>query len=97
MTRDHFVAECREFLDRNAPRRLGVGGGAPPLGRAALFKSRAEEEATIPAARRYRAAKFDAGTYGTCETCGRPISEERLEAIPYATQCIDCRRRGERG
>ena len=37
------------------------------------------------------------GTFGLCETCGQPISEERLEAIPYATQCIDCRRKGERG
>jgi RNA polymerase-binding protein DksA len=37
------------------------------------------------------------GTFGICETCGKPISEERLEAIPYATQCIDCRRKGERG
>jgi RNA polymerase-binding protein DksA len=36
------------------------------------------------------------GTFGICETCGQPISEERLEAIPYATQCIDCRRKGER-
>jgi len=41
--------------------------------------------------------RIDEGTYGTCETCGQPISEERLEAIPYATQCIDCRRKGERG
>ena len=37
------------------------------------------------------------GTFGICESCGQPISEERLEAIPYATQCIDCRRKGERG
>jgi RNA polymerase-binding protein DksA len=36
------------------------------------------------------------GTFGICQTCGEPISEERLEAIPYATQCIDCRRKGER-
>ena len=41
--------------------------------------------------------RIEEGTFGTCETCGQPISEERLEAIPYATQCIDCRRKGERG
>jgi RNA polymerase-binding protein DksA len=41
--------------------------------------------------------RIDEGTFGICATCGRPISEERLEAIPYATQCIDCRRKGERG
>jgi RNA polymerase-binding protein DksA len=41
--------------------------------------------------------RIEDGTFGICETCGQPISEERLEAIPYATQCIDCRRKGERG
>ena len=41
--------------------------------------------------------RIEDGTFGACETCGQPISEERLEAIPYATQCIDCRRKGERG
>ena len=40
--------------------------------------------------------RIDEGTFGVCETCGQAISEERLEAIPYATQCIDCRRKGER-
>ena len=42
-------------------------------------------------------AKIGAGTFGICETCGQPIAEERLMAIPYATQCIDCKRREERG
>jgi DnaK suppressor protein len=41
--------------------------------------------------------RLDQGTYGTCEACGRPISEERLEALPYATKCIDCKRLEERG
>ncbi len=41
--------------------------------------------------------KIEAGTFGICETCGEPIAEERLAAIPYATQCIDCKRREERG
>jgi len=42
-------------------------------------------------------AKIEAGTFGICETCGQPIAAERLLAIPYATQCIDCKRREERG
>ena len=41
--------------------------------------------------------RIEAGTYGMCQTCGKPIGDDRLEAIPYATQCIDCRRREERG
>jgi RNA polymerase-binding transcription factor DksA len=31
-----------------------------------------------------------AGTYGVCEECGRPISQDRLAARPEATLCIEC-------
>lgn len=37
-------------------------------------------------------AKIAAGTYGTCERCGDPIAEERLDAIPWALLCIDCKK-----
>jgi DnaK suppressor protein len=37
-------------------------------------------------------AKIAAGTYGTCERCGDPIAEERLDAIPWAILCIDCKK-----
>jgi len=39
--------------------------------------------------------KIDLGTYGVCERCGRPIGLERLEALPWAILCIDCKQRGE--
>lgn len=35
-------------------------------------------------------ARVDAGTYGTCERCGGPIGEHRLEARPVARTCIGC-------
>jgi DnaK suppressor protein len=38
-------------------------------------------------------AKFDRGTYGACERCGQPISEERLDAIPWARLCISCKQK----
>jgi RNA polymerase-binding protein DksA len=41
--------------------------------------------------------RIDDGTFGTCVRCGTQIAEERLEAIPYATRCIDCQRLAERG
>lgn len=34
--------------------------------------------------------KFDEGTYGLCERCGKPINEKRLRALPAATHCIEC-------
>jgi DnaK suppressor protein len=40
--------------------------------------------------------RIEAGTFGACVRCGKPIAEERLEAIPYATRCIDCQRLAER-
>jgi DnaK suppressor protein len=33
-------------------------------------------------------AKLDDGTYGTCDECGEPIGDERLEAIPWAVLCV---------
>jgi RNA polymerase-binding protein DksA len=41
--------------------------------------------------------RIDAGTYGRCERCAKPIAQERLEALPWATKCIDCKRLEERG
>jgi len=42
-------------------------------------------------------ARLDAGTFGTCIRCGRAIAAERLEALPWAAHCIDCRRELDRG
>jgi DnaK suppressor protein len=35
-------------------------------------------------------SKIDAGTYGVCESCGKPIGPARLEAKPAARYCMDC-------
>ncbi len=40
--------------------------------------------------------RIEDGTFGTCQTCGQEIGEDRLSAIPWATQCIDCKRKEER-
>ena len=37
-------------------------------------------------------ARREAGSYGICESCGRPIGAERLAARPAARTCIDCAR-----
>jgi RNA polymerase-binding protein DksA len=42
-------------------------------------------------------ARIDDGTFGTCSSCGQPIGEERLEALPWATLCIEDKRKQERG
>jgi DnaK suppressor protein len=40
--------------------------------------------------------RIDAGTYGVCESCGKPIGKARLLAFPMATLCVECKQRQER-
>jgi DnaK suppressor protein len=36
-------------------------------------------------------AKVKAGTYGLCESCGKPIDDDRLEFRPTSRFCVDCK------
>jgi RNA polymerase-binding protein DksA len=56
-----------------------------------------ENEERLLAAIDAALGRLEAGHYGTCQTCREPIGEERLEALPWTTHCIDCKRREERG
>lgn len=40
--------------------------------------------------------RLDAGTYGLCENCGKPIGKARMQAFPRATLCVECKQRQER-
>lgn len=40
--------------------------------------------------------RIDDGSYGTCEACGQPIGDARLEAQPYARLCVEDQQRAER-
>ena len=35
--------------------------------------------------------KVEEGTYGVCESCGKPIGADRLEFRPTSTRCVDCK------
>lgn len=39
--------------------------------------------------------KIENGDYGRCENCGRPIPDERLDAVPYTEFCLSCKKRAE--
>jgi len=36
-------------------------------------------------------ARIEKGDYGRCVTCGKLIEKERLEAVPHASQCLQCK------
>lgn len=38
-------------------------------------------------------ARMQDGTYGRCESCGKTIPDDRLDARPVARLCLDCKRR----
>jgi DnaK suppressor protein len=42
-------------------------------------------------------SRVQAGTFGSCETCGGPIGRQRLAAVPYTRYCVTCEERTERG
>ena len=53
---------------------------------ATLIEAATHHLTEIAAAR----ARLEAGTYGVCEVCGKPIPAERLAARPTARTCVGC-------
>lgn len=42
-------------------------------------------------------ARIHSGHYGNCVSCGQFLGKERLEAIPYAVLCVNCKNASRRG
>lgn len=88
LTRD-FDAVVEASLDSNADDEHDPDGST-------IAFERSQVDSLIQQSHRHLAEvdaaieRLDAGAYGTCETCGRPIAPARLEARPTARQCIDC-------
>lgn len=45
---------------------------------------------------RHALDRIASGTFGACESCGKPIGKARLQAFPRATLCVECKQREER-
>ena len=41
--------------------------------------------------------RIDEGNYGFCQNCAQPMSEKRLNAVPWASHCVDCQELAEKG
>src|SRR5206468_2142377 len=98
-------ASYREQVDRlsAAMDELASAGGEPDLGddegfaEAEPISVEQDRVLSLTASTRERIedveaalARLDAGTYGACRTCRRPIPVARLEAVPEATRCVAC-------
>ncbi len=62
-----------------------------------IYSRLAEAESRELAHIQYALEKMDEGSYGKCEACNCNIPQARLEALPYATLCVECKRKVESG
>jgi DnaK suppressor protein len=98
-----------DYLHRETPGSLEdeteevLGGSDNHLGDAAAGTLDREIDYTLEEHSEQVLAQIDTalrriedGTFGRCTNCGKPIPEERLEARPWASLCIDCQRDAER-
>ncbi len=86
---DRITANLRRGLDTDSKERavqLEDSEVVDALGN----EARKELEKISQALRR-----MDAGTYGLCSGCGSAIDVKRIEAYPYASECIECATIGE--
>lgn len=108
---DNELVELDEMIERihqeGAEYRDDVGGQAGRLSQhpaeygsdvatvmehsLSLDVAQSRREQVLAAKRR-----LDEGSYGSCLKCGRPIGEERLEALPWADLCIEDQERAHR-
>ena len=63
-----------------------TAAAAEQLSRVATHEQMLAMQADVARARE----KVAEGTYGTCDVCGEPVGEERLEALPWAVRCVSC-------
>jgi DnaK suppressor protein len=97
------IAALTEDLDRLMQASVGANADDEhdPEGTTIAFE-RAQLAALLDASRRRlteldgAAARLAAGSYGRCESCGEPISADRLAARPTTTTCVTCAAHGRR-
>ncbi|MEV4100441.1 TraR/DksA C4-type zinc finger protein [Nonomuraea sp. NPDC049649] len=99
---DELNAAIARHEDEIASGDVTQGAGDDPADAGAKTYEREREIALTLNARDLVAqneraiARIDAGTYGVCESCHKPIGKERLQAFPRATLCVTCKQREER-
>lgn len=72
----------------NAPFHLGDMGTEEYL--YDLNNTLLANEQYIESESREALQRMEEGKYGVCESCGKPIAVERLEALPFARFCVKC-------
>ncbi len=89
---DRDLAELRERMEVAEVDFSEEGGeGASTTSERAHIEALKAQLTARLAALEAAIARMDSGRYGMCESCGNPIGEPRLEALPDATLCVTCK------
>jgi len=95
-----YERSLRDLSDLQQARTDGAGDDQADAGSKTFER---EQEQSIAANRldlltqlQRAVERIDAGTYGFCESCGKPIPKARLKAFPGATLDVACKQREER-
>jgi DnaK suppressor protein len=96
--RSRLLAEIDETITAPSPMTYGSQAAAATQvfeqQRDLALRDRAEQHLELVNGALVR---LDEGRFGLCLSCGRPIADERIEALPWAEKCIDCQRTSGRG
>jgi DnaK suppressor protein len=84
----HYLSDQKEAVGDEIDAALDTAAGEAS---SQLAEVESRELAEIEQA----LSRLKDGTYGKCEDCQKPISSIRLQALPYATLCINCARKDE--
>ncbi len=90
------LSERIERLEEDLRQPLDADFAEQATGMEAAEANEALEDAGRAEIAQIRAAleRIVSGSYGICVSCGDAIAPARLEALPFAQQCIDCARGG---
>ncbi len=96
---DRMAKADREFADSDlaayTDHMADQGTEAMEREKAALFATK-EGRYLYRIEEALRRLYNDSASFGKCHTCGEPVGFERLDALPHARYCIDCKVREEK-
>ena len=78
-------------MENNSGRQGGMADQASGNNEVHIQLKLKQTDAKILQAIEEALLRIDNGTYGVCRDCGEPISEARLNAIPWTRSCITCK------
>ncbi len=96
--REHLMEELgqletriREMVEQQERKSFGSDDGVVDGLELDNYLARQKQTIDCLSEVEYALRKFEQGTYGLCESCAQQINPDRLEALPQASLCLNCK------